>query len=312
MKIIITIAIIVLSFNAFAQTLEKFPEGYKLGFRDKATKKVVISAKYTSVEDFVDGIAAVTESPLGSTNMVSETKWKIIDIKGKAISTEEFDMVDLKRNGIAFVYKLNKTEDNPEGYSYGKPNYKVGIIKKDGSYLFPCEYDNILKLGEEHYKIISKEKGIGIIDIKGKTIIEPQQKFDIKEYVGCDLFSYTNKDPNRRVAVLNGVIGGLIDSKQNILLNQDSINFCPSRLINPKEGLDKKNLFGLTGGKSTQIGIYRVGFGLVVPKSYILSTGKTGFNYCLIKPNLIEIYETIGNKLIAKYDWNGKLIYSSH
>jgi len=311
MKKLLTLVFIALSINAISQSLEKYADGYKYGFKDKATKKIVIPAKYTSVLDFVDGINAVTESKLGSPNMVVEQKWKIIDTKGKEISPDEFDLVQIKKNGIAFVYKLNKTEDNPSGYSYGKAIYKIGIMKKDGTYLFPCELDNISEMGKDYYRIFSTEVGVGVISIKGTVIIAPQQKFDVKEYIGCDLFSYTNQDPNRKAAVGNGAIGGIIDSKLNILMNQDSIDFCPSTIINSKDCSNKKNLFGLTGGKASNKGIYRVGFGLVVPISYKLSAGNGGgFHSYEVKPNVIEIYETMRKKLIAKYDWNGKLIFS--
>lgn len=302
---------IALSIKANSQTLEKYADGYKYGFKDKATKKIVIPAKYTSVLDFTDGINAVSESKLGSSNMVDEQKWKIIDTKGKEISSEEFDLIQIKKNGLAFVYKLNKTEDNPSGYSFGKAIYKIGIMKKDGTYLLPCELDNISEMGKDYYKIFSKDSGAGVVSVKGNIIIARQLKFDVKEYIGCDLFSYTNQDPMRKAAVGNGAIGGILDSKLNILMNQDSIDFCPSLILNSKDCSNKKNLFGITGGKASNKGIYRVGFGLVVPISYKLSAGNGGgFHTYEIKPNVIEIYETIRKKLIAKYDWNGKLIFS--
>ena len=95
MKKLLTLVFIALSINAISQSLEKYADGYKYGFKDKATKKIVIPAKYTSVLDFVDGINAVTESKLGSPNMVVEQKWKIIDTKGKEISPDEFDLVQI-------------------------------------------------------------------------------------------------------------------------------------------------------------------------------------------------------------------------
>ena len=217
----------------------------------------------------------------------------------------------LNKNGVAFVFKLNKTETNPSGYYNGRPTYKVGVIKKDGTYLFPCEYDGISEIGivgsqiKEYYRIFSKEKGVGIINYKGFTVIEPQQRFDIQGYVGCDLFLYQNKDSNRNY--YTDTPGGLIDSKQNILLNQDSIDFIPSTIINPGDCSNKKNLFGVTGGKSSAIGIYRVGYGIIVPKSNKYG----GLRYFEIKPNVIEIHERDGKKLVEKYDWNGKLIFST-
>ena len=307
MKKLITILFIALSVNAISQTIEKFAEGYKYGFRDKATKKVIVPAKYTATLDFLDGITAVTESAPASANMIVERKWKIIDTKGKDISQDEFNLVEIKKNGIAFVYKLNKTENNPSGYINGKAVYKIGIMKKDGTYLYPCELYKIIEMGDEYFKMYSNENGYGVFSAKGYVVIPPQLKFDIREYIGCDLFSYSNKDANRYGAYLNGVIGGIIDSKLNIVMNQDSINFCPSRIINPKDCSNKKNLFGLTGGKSSQKGIYRVGVGLIVPQQQSLNNILT-FE---VKPNIIEVYQTYqGKRLIAKYDWTGKSLFS--
>ena len=314
MRIFFTIAILALSFNAFAQTLVQYSENGLIGFKNKSTKKIMIPAKYTSVMDFVDGINTVTESPLGPPNMIVEKKWKIINTYGKEISLDEFDLVEIKKNGLAFVYNLKKTEVNPSGYSYGRAIYKIGIIKKDGTYLFPCEFDDISEMGKDHYRIFSKEKGTGVLSVKGLVIIAPQLNFNINEYIGCDLFSYTNQDPNRKVAVGNGVIGGLIDSKLNIIMNQDSIDFCPSIIINPEDCSNKMNLFGFLGGKAGHLGIYRVGHGIVVPQTYNFGMSNVvthnGPNDFLIKPNVIEIYQTFPKKIIAKYNWNGKLIFS--
>jgi hypothetical protein len=283
---------------SFSQNLEKISEGWKYGFKDKATKKIVIPVKYYSVEDFVDGIAAVSETEPGSPNMRVENKWDIINLKGEKIIDEQFDRVELKKNGIAFVYKAT-------GYSYGKTYYKIGILKKDGSYVLGCEVDAISEINNKYYRLFSKEKGVGIMDKTGKWVIEMQNEFNIDSEVGCGLFSYVNEDPGRKAAFYNEAIGGLINSKLEIIMNQDSIDFNPSTIINSTNCGNIKNLLGLTGGKSSSRGIYRVGFGLVVPIQYQFG----GFHEYKVLPSVIEVYEKMGKKLIAKYDYQGKKIF---
>jgi hypothetical protein len=295
--LVILLSVIVTS-SSLSQALEQFSEGWKYGFRDKATKKTIIAAKYYSVEPFVDGIAAVSETEPGSPNMKVEKKWDIINLKGVKIIDEQFDRVELKKNGLAFVYKSS-------GYSYGKTYYKIGVLNKEGAYIVSCEMDAISEINDKYYRLFSKEKGVGIIDKNGKWIIEMQNKFNVEYEVGCGLFNYTNEDPNRKAAVSNSAIGGLINSKLDIIMNQDSLKFNPSSLINASNCGNINNLFGLTGGKSSQKGIYRVGFGIVVPIEYQFG----GFHEYKVVPNAIEVYEKMGKKLIAKYDYQGKKIF---
>jgi hypothetical protein len=287
-----------LSSSIFSQTLEKYSEGWKYGFKDKASKKIIIPAKYYSVEDFVDGIAAVSETELGSPNMKVDTKWDIINTKGEKIINEQYDRVELKKNGIAIVYKAN-------GYSYGKTYYKIGMLKKDGTYILECEMDDISEINNKYFRLYSKDKGVGIMDKSGKWIIEIQNKFNIDSEVGCGLFAYANDDPKRKAAVYNNAIGGLINTKLEIIMDQDSLDFNPSTIINTSNCGNINNLFGLTGGKSSSKGIYRVGFGLVVPIKYQFG----GFHEYKVLPKEIEVYEKMGKKLIAKYDYQGKKIY---
>lgn len=296
--ILAIITCFILISNSFSQKLEKFSEGWKYGFKDKTTKKIIIPANYYSVEDFVDGISAVSETALGSPNMRVEKKWDIINIKGEKIINEQFDRVELKKNGIALVYKIS-------GYSYGKYYYKIGILKKDGSYIANCEMDEISEINNKYYKLYSKENGVGIIDKSGKWIIELQNEFNIDIEVGCGLFNYSNDDPNRKAAVYNDAIGGLVNSKLEIIMDQDTLDFNPSTIINTNNCGNFNNLFGLTGGKSSSVGIYRVGYGIVVPMEYQFG----GFHEYKILPALIEIYEKMGKKLIAKYDYQGKKIF---
>jgi hypothetical protein len=313
-NIVLFMLIVLAPYYSKSQNLERFNQGWNYGFREKATKKIIIPAKYTAAVDFVDGIAAVTESVIGSTNMATSAKWKLINVKGNIISDNEFEIVNLKKGGFAIVYKLDMTDERPNGYVMGKPYYKVGVILKSGKFVYPCELDDISQISGGYYKLFSKQDGVGIMDAKASITIKPQSLFNIKEYIGCNLFSYINPDENRSVLVMNGLVGGVIDIKLNIIINQDSINFRPSFILNQESCGNKSMLFGVTGGKTTEKGIYRMGGGLlVVPIKWSLSDSQGGRNsqFAKIKPNIIEIHETIRDKLLAKYDWNGKVLFRS-
>ena len=303
MKKILILCLVVISINTIGQTLEKFSSEFKYGFKDKKTKKIIIPAKYTSVSEFVDGICAVTESSLGSPNMVSEQKWKIINTQGNFISQDEFDQIIIKKGGFAFVYKLQGTSN------YGERINKIGIMKKDGTYIYPCELNTITEVKNTiagvtnvHYRIFSKENGVGMMNSQGQIIIAPQKMYDLRNYVGCGFFNYTNPDSNRRGLYQNSAIGGLVDSNLKVIINQDSVNFAPYTIINQNDCSNIKNLFGETGGKMSQVGVYRIGYGVIVRE-----IGQN--NSVTIKPNIIEIYDP-RKTLISKYDWSGKLLYS--
>lgn len=305
--------------NASSQTLEQFSQNFQIGFRDKATKKVVIPPKYSHAMDFIGGINAVSETPLGSPNMAVQEKWRIIDIKGNYISPDsiEFDKVEIKKNGLALVYML--VDKKAGGRTSYTDNYKIGVFKKDGTFLLPCEYEQATDMKEGYLRIYSGEKGAGVIDKNGSILIPPQKGFIITEFVGCGLFQYIN--PNgKRTAMNDPLTGGLVDTKLKIWINQDSVNFVPSTIINSTNCANKNALFGLTKPPRVgSAGIYRVGFGLVVPvDTYKLekdSKGNQGNKYT-IAPNLITITdESFDNryakdKTVAKYDWKGKLLWS--
>jgi hypothetical protein len=292
MKKLLLLILALVSVNVSAQTLEQFRENYNVGFRDKATKKVVIQPVYTSATDFIDGIAAVSETPLGSPNMAVKTKWRIIDIKGNYITPDsiEFDKVDVKKNGIALVYFL---VDKYAGgrYSYND-NYKVGVFRKDGTFILPCEYDEITEMNEGYLRAYAKELGIAVLDKKGTIVIGLQNEYRITEYVGCGLFQYINPG-GKRTAMNDPLSGGLVDSALKIWINQDSVEFVPSFIINPTNCTNKSALLGLTQPPRVgSAGIYRVGYGLVVPTdTYKLekdNKGSSSHKY-KIASNLITI-----------------------
>lgn len=323
MKKLVVLFLAMWSVCVTGQTLEIFSDGFppQYGFRNKATKEVVIPLKYTHAEDFVGGVAAVSETPLGSPNMRVQTKWRIIDTKGNYLSPDTllFDKVEVRGNGLAIVYML--VDKKAGGRVSYNDNYKVGVFKKDGTYLFPCEYDNIKELKEGYIRIYSQEKGAGIIDKNGSIVIAPQTGFIIKEYVGCGLFQYINPG-GKRTAMNDPLSGGLVDTDLKIWIDQDSADFVPSTIINITNCAKKNALLGFTQPhRAGSAGIYRVGFGLVVPiDTYDLEgdekRGSEAPHKYQIATNLITIKdESFDNryakdKTVAKYDWDGKVLYS--
>jgi len=312
--------LMILVVNIYSQSLVQFAEGTPplIGFKDKTTKKVLIKPKYTYALDFVDGISGVSESPLTNLNMAGDTKWKIIDANGKYISpdTIEFDKVEIKKNGLAIVYIL-QDRNNGDVIRY-TPNYKVGVLKKDGTFLLPCEYDKITEMREDYLMVFSSEKGVGVIE-KGVLIISPQKEFYISEYIGCGLFQYIN--PNGKKTAMNDPLtGGVVDRKLKVWINQDSVNFVPSIIINSSNCANKTSLLGFTQPhRAGSSGVYRIGFGLIIPVdkySFSKNAKDNQPNKLKILNNIITITdESFDNryssdKTIAKYDFNGKIIYT--
>lgn len=307
----------ILTFTSTGQTLELFSKDFLYGYRDKATKKVIIHPTFTYAIDFIDGIAAVSTTPQNSPNINIDPKWKIIDNKGNYIlaDTLEFDKVEIKNKNFIIVYI--KTDNNIRGKIEFGDSYNIGVLKKNGSFLIPCDYELISDLSEGFFAFTQRNKGILVANITGEIAIPLQDKFNISEYVGCGLFQYINSNERNNDRYFDPFNGGLIDKNLKVWLNQDSVNFVPSKIINRSNNADKTTLFGLTTtGKASKPGIYRVGFGLVVPKyTYNFKGGDVKYK---ITPNLIIITDESFNnrfskdKTIAKYDWSGNLIWNKN
>lgn len=304
-KITILIVIAAISSTSYGQSLKKFYSERKWGFKDKSGK-IVIPPKYTRVSNFANGICAVTETARATPNQIVQTKWKILNSKGEQVLSEEFDKVTNRKNSPIFVENNNKT----------------GVIDKNGKYILSVSFENVRKLGNGFYKLSSKELGNAVVNSKGLVVIKPQKLFRIRESIGCGLFSYSNVDSLRKESVYDistgrmklvysNSFGGIVDSELNIIMNQDSVDFIPSTIVNKESCSNKKNLFGLTAAtKSNYRGIYRVGQGIVVPIEYKLAPGNSGARQTYkIKPNIIEINLSRGGVNVAKYNWQGKELY---
>ena len=171
----------ILTLTSTGQALELFSKNFLYGYRDKATKKVIIPPKFTYAEDFNDGIAIVSTTPQNSPNINIDPKWKIIDNKGNYIfsDTLEFDKIDIKNKDFIVVYV--KT-DNNNGYRIGYGNfYKVGVLKKNGSFLIPCDYDFIEDLSEGYFVFSQNRKSFLVANVNGEIVIPLQDKFYIKD-----------------------------------------------------------------------------------------------------------------------------------
>jgi len=203
----------------------------KWGFIDK-TGEVVIEPKYTGVEDFSEGFAAVK---VGGTHFI-DGKWGFIDRTGKEVIPLQFEWVRSFSEGLAAVRVDGKTGYiDPKGefriqsrpmvsYSFreGLAAYvdsesgKWGYIDRSGHVAIDAQYGRANWFGEGLAAVAMAqpesatgeppEMRYGFIDPDGRIVIEPQFRF-------AGVFS-------EGLAVVKGFDGkdGYIDRDGNVVI----------------------------------------------------------------------------------------------
>jgi hypothetical protein len=168
----------------------------KCGYVDK-TGKIVIELKFGQAQDFIDGLAVVSEQ---ASTPNGRTKMKVINAKGEYIINEEFDNVTNIGNGLVVVGKSNNGGDDD-----------YGLLSKSGKMIAAIgEYEDFKEPAEGLIIVRKNEAGLGVIDYAGKTIIEPQNKYTL-----IDKFQFG-------VVVIEGnkrFQHGLLDKAGNVILD---------------------------------------------------------------------------------------------
>ena len=191
--------------------LEKFYKKDKYGFKNKATNKIIIQAKYENTSEvFSEGLVAVRLN----------NKWGFIDKTGKEIIPFKYDFALIFREGLADVklnnkwgfidktdqlvipFKYDYTHYFSEGLAKVRLNNKWGFINKIDQVVIPIKYDKIGYFGEGLVNVKLNDKW-GYIDKIGKEIIsfkydsaiqfsdgKAKVKFNNEEF-------YINKSGNR-------------------------------------------------------------------------------------------------------------------
>ena len=137
----------------------KFSEGLarvtlnnnKWGFIDKTGKEVVPIGKYKTVQDFSEGLAAVSINVQGVGN-----KYGYIDKTGKEVIPCKYDGAKNFSEGLAAV----------------ELNGKYGFISKTGKEVIPGKYDRVDSSGfHEGFAAVQLNGKWGFIDKTGKEVI---------------------------------------------------------------------------------------------------------------------------------------------
>ncbi|MFN3405785.1 MAG: WG repeat-containing protein [Cytophagaceae bacterium] len=182
-----------------------FKDG-KIGYIDKS-KKLFISPRFYSASEYSEGIAVV------STGIEAhKRKYSCIDDKGNQIIAPEYNWITSFSEGYAFANIGGYLENNVvlEGKWY--------IIDAKGNKV-PASADSTLGVEIQSYPYILKfvngvawfpanvngKQKFGLIDVKGKWVLEPKY-----EYVG--------KFSEGRASVFDNNRYGFIDAKGNIVI----------------------------------------------------------------------------------------------
>lgn len=126
----------------------------KKGFVDHKGD-IVIPCKWTKVDDFHEGLAAVDDS---------SGKYGYLDINGNRVIPCTWDKAESFEDGLAVVKVKN-----------GLWDYKCGVIDKDVNMYLPFEYDSLEYIGCGMFKYYNSPK-YGIVNEKNERIYSPVWK----------------------------------------------------------------------------------------------------------------------------------------
>jgi serine/threonine protein kinase len=158
-------------------TLFKYEKSGKYGFMNLNFEEK-IPAQYTVVEEFSDGLARVAQN--GKYGFIDHTGRVIIPLK------YAYDAVTKFNSGRSRVYT---------GYS------NDGYIDKKGEFIFSTNMYNANEIFTEYGLTLVNKGGVwGVIDITGKTIVEPKY---IKDAIDILDFGIVIKNNNGFVKLLN-------------------------------------------------------------------------------------------------------------
>jgi len=168
---------------AFIQVKDKY------GFIDN-TGKTVINPQFELVQDFSDGLAAVSTKK----DKDSEAVWGFIDKTGKIIINPQFKSAGSFKDGKALVsdgnkygyidkkglYVINPQFDEAGNFSEGlagiKQGESYGFINKEGKIVINPQFEKITSFKNGLAAVRSGEENWGYIDKEGKYAVNPQFK----------------------------------------------------------------------------------------------------------------------------------------
>lgn len=162
------------SINGYSQELVLYRDtNMMVGYKDKATGKIMIPAKFTMGEKFVDGLAIVSED---ENKPNSNTSFGVINTKGVYISDIKF--YKGRNLGKGLIEFSNVASGNVE-YGNGKIYFggsASGIMNSTGKILLPLEYNYIGDISEELI-VVGKGDSLGVINTSGVYIVALQTEY---------------------------------------------------------------------------------------------------------------------------------------
>ena len=253
------------------------------GYKDSVTDKVVIQAKYANVNQFSEGLAAVTiegtyeydEDDEDGEEYFTRGKWGYINTSGVVVIPLKYSDVSDFNNGIAIIEDFSKKDSS---YLYGFINSKGipltpaiytslnheddgcftvlknglwGFISKTGKEVIPCKYEGIVY--SKGFLIVTQNGKQGLLDNTGKEIIPIVNKnvflFD------KDGFSWIIVDDNKSYYYHKS--GLKFDTKTDFKNGTATVS------LNKKYGLIDKNTHFVVPCKYDKIENFYNGFAIV-------------------------------------------------
>lgn len=145
--------------------------------------KIVIPLYYSNIKICTDGNSIVAK----------DNKYGLLDNKGKII-------LDLQYDGLGGFKNIAYSED----MIVFRADNKYGYLDKNGKIVIAPIYSNAYEF-EHGQAIVSKDGGVGIIDVNGNFIIEPDKYSNIFRY--CNIYYAWKKDSRHKcILSLNGDI----------------------------------------------------------------------------------------------------------
>lgn len=202
---------------AVSQNLILFRENGKVGYKDKATKKVLIQPTFTYGEEFKDGLAIVSTDELAVPN--SNKQFRVINPKGVFIS--DISCVQAKNLGKGLIKIAGINGGNVEisgGVIYlGSTSFPSGLMDKTGKLILKPEFNAISDVAS-NLLIITKSDSVGVMDITGKYVLPLQTKLilDYKINNGFIIFNDRN---------VKGDVKGIMDKNCKIILDPSKSDY---------------------------------------------------------------------------------------
>lgn len=165
-----------------------FHEGYKKGFIDRETQKI-IKPIYDSISTFTDGLAAADIN----------NKFGYINPKGETMIPFEFDHAETFNEKLAAV-----SVDKKHGY-----------INTKGDIVVPIIYDQVEKFNNG-YGIIKKGNMEGLVNTKGDLVIPLQERYRLERVHSEDMIVVYENEKWKY---------GAINTKGDLVVDTDCENF---------------------------------------------------------------------------------------